>query len=69
MRSETVKAADQCPDVFKVWLCKVGNDIVQVLKAEGVTAMYLDGERGAQLEVPPHSSSLLASLPDVLVQQ
>ena len=61
--------AHQCPDILQVRLSKVGNDIIKILKAEGLTARHLNGEGAPQLQVTPNPPSLLAPLPDVLVQE
>ena len=59
----------QRSNVLKIWLSKVGNDIIQVLKGQGITARHLNGEGGTQLEVPTNSPRLLASFSDILMQE
>lgn len=61
--------AHQRSDILEVRLSKVGDDVIKILKAEGLTARHLDGEGAPQLQMTPNPPSLLAPLPDVLMQE
>ncbi|KAA6428711.1 MAG: hypothetical protein FRX49_01586 [Trebouxia sp. A1-2] len=43
--------------------------LILVLKGQGITARHLNGEGGAQLEVPSNTPGLLASFSDILMQE
>ena len=61
--------AYQGSNILQVRLSKVSNDIIKILKAQCFTAGHLDGEGAPQLQVTPNPPSLLAPLPDVLMQE
>ena len=69
MQLEWQRHAHQSPDILQVRLSKVGNDIIKILKGQGFTPRHGDGQGGAQLEVTPYPSCLLATFPDVLMHE